>query len=47
MREQIDRFSLAEVDATIKPLGCNMAGDHDKSWLVKKTKRADPQADAT
>lgn len=46
LREQIDRFDLAEVVATIEPLGCLMAGDYDKPWLVRKAKRADPQADA-
>jgi hypothetical protein len=35
------------VVAEITPLGCLMAGDYDKPWLVKKAKRADSQADAT
>lgn len=47
VREQIDRFGLAEVVAEIAPLGCLMAGDYDKPWLVRKAKARDDQADAT
>lgn len=38
VRAQIDRFGLAEVVAEITPLGCLMAGDYDKPWLVKRAK---------
>ena len=47
VREQIERFGLAEVIGEITPLGCLMAGDYDKPWQVKKAKRKDAQADAT
>lgn len=47
VREQIERFGLAEVIGEITPLGCLMAGDYDKPWQVKKAKRQDAQADAT
>ena len=37
----------ADIIGEIRPLGCLMAGDYDKPWMVKKAKRADLQADAT
>jgi tRNA-splicing ligase RtcB len=45
VREQIDRFGLAEVVAEITPLGCLMAGDYDKPWL--RPPRRDVQDDVT
>lgn len=41
VREQIERFGLADVVGLIMPKGCVMAGDYDKPWLAKKAaKRA-------
>ena len=41
VREQIERFGLADVVGLITPKGCVMAGDYDKPWLAKKAaKRA-------
>ena len=41
VREQIERFGLAEVVGLIEPKGCIMAGDYDKPWEVKRNaKRA-------
>ena len=41
VREQIERFGLAEVIGLIEPKGCIMAGDYDKPWEVKRNaKRA-------
>ncbi|MBS0243266.1 MAG: RtcB family protein [Proteobacteria bacterium] len=39
VREQIERFGLADVIAVIEPKGSIMAGDYDKPWMTK-TKRA-------
>jgi tRNA-splicing ligase RtcB len=36
VREQIERFGLADVVGLITPKGCVMAGDYDKPWLAKK-----------
>jgi len=36
VREQIERFGLADVVGLIMPKGCVMAGDYDKPWLAKK-----------
>jgi RNA-splicing ligase RtcB len=44
VREQIDRFGLAEVIAEITPLGCLMAGDYDKPWRLKRARRRDSRA---
>jgi tRNA-splicing ligase RtcB (3'-phosphate/5'-hydroxy nucleic acid ligase) len=41
VREQIERFGLADVIGLIEPKGCIMAGDYDKPWEVKRNaKRA-------
>ncbi len=41
VREQIERFALADVIATIEPKGCIMAGEYDKPWEVaRREKRA-------
>ena len=41
VREQIERFGLADVIATIEPKGCIMAGEYDKPWEVaRREKRA-------
>ena len=41
VRSQIARFELADIAAEITPLGCIMAGDYDKPWLIAKdAKRA-------
>lgn len=41
VREQIERFGLADVVGLITPKGCVMAGDYDKPWMAKKAaKRA-------
>lgn len=41
VRSQIAQFELADIAAEITPLGCIMAGDYDKPWLVAKAaKRA-------
>lgn len=41
VREQIERFGLADVVGLIMPKGCVMAGDYDKPWMAKKAaKRA-------
>jgi hypothetical protein len=42
VRAQIDRFGLAEVAAEITPLGCLMAGEYDKPWLVKRPSTRQP-----
>ena len=39
VREQIERFGLADVIGLIEPKGCVMAGDYDKPWLAKKAAR--------
>ena len=36
VRAQIAQFNLADVIATINPLGCIMAGDYDKPWEVAR-----------
>ena len=38
VREQIERFGLADVVALIMPKGSIMAGDYDKPWMRKKAK---------
>ena len=41
VRAQIARFELAGIAGEIVPLGCIMAGDYDKPWLIDKAaKRA-------
>ena len=39
VREQIERFGLADVAAVIEPKGCVMAGDYEKPWLAKKAQK--------
>ena len=39
VREQIERFGLADVVAMISPKGCIMAGGYDKPWQIAKDKR--------
>ncbi|MBX9925480.1 MAG: hypothetical protein K2Y05_03910 [Hyphomicrobiaceae bacterium] len=34
VREQIERFGLADVIATIEPKGCIMADEYDNPWEV-------------
>ncbi|MFH1556933.1 MAG: RtcB family protein [Pseudomonadota bacterium] len=36
VRAQIEHYGLADVIATIEPLGCLMAGDYDKPWQRKR-----------
>jgi len=36
VREQIERFGLAEIVAEIRPLGCIMAGSSGRSWRDKE-----------
>lgn len=36
VREQIERFGLADVVGLIQPKGSIMAGDYDKPWMAKK-----------
>jgi len=38
VREQIERFRLADVIGVIVPKGSIMAGDYDKPWMVKRSK---------
>ncbi len=38
VREQIERFGLADVIGVIVPKGSIMAGDYDKPWMVKKAR---------
>jgi hypothetical protein len=38
VREQIERFGLADVVGVIEPKGSIMAGDYDKPWMKKKSK---------
>ena len=40
VRAQIERFGLCEIIAEIQPLGCIMAGDYDRPWLMKKARKA-------
>lgn len=46
VREQIERFGLADVVGLITPKGCVMAGDYDKPWLAKKAAKRAGKADA-
>lgn len=39
VREQIERFGLADVIATIEPKGCIMAGEYDKPWEAARDAR--------
>jgi tRNA-splicing ligase RtcB (3'-phosphate/5'-hydroxy nucleic acid ligase) len=36
VREQIEKFGLADVVGLIQPKGCIMAGDYDKPWELKR-----------
>ena len=36
VREQIERFGLADVIGLIQPKGSIMAGDYDKPWMVRR-----------
>jgi hypothetical protein len=36
VREQIERFGLADVVGLIMPKGCIMAGDYDKPWMKRR-----------
>ncbi|MGD9801924.1 MAG: RtcB family protein [Hyphomicrobiaceae bacterium] len=38
VREQIERFGLADIIGVIEPKGSIMAGDYDKPWMKKKSK---------
>jgi hypothetical protein len=38
VREQIERFGLADLVGVIEPKGSIMAGDYDKPWMKKKSK---------
>lgn len=38
VREQIERFGLADLVGIIEPKGSIMAGDYDKPWMKKKSK---------
>lgn len=38
VREQIERFGLADVVGVISPKGSIMAGDYDKPWMKSKSK---------
>ncbi len=38
VREQIERFGLADVIGVIMPKGSIMAGDYDKPWMAKRSK---------
>lgn len=44
VREQIERFGLADVAAVIEPKGCVMAGDYEKPWLAKKARKRGREA---
>ena len=39
VQRQIDHYDLADVAGLIRPLGCIMAGDYDKPWLIAKQKK--------
>lgn len=46
VREQIERFGLADVVGLMTPKGCVMAGDNDKPWPARKAiKKAAKQAE--
>ncbi len=40
VRDQIERFGLADVIGLIHPKGSMMAGDYDKPWMVQKANKA-------
>ncbi len=39
VRDQIERFGLADVVGLIQPKGSLMAGDYDKPWMIAKAQR--------